>query len=128
MHGAPPYPEAAISMNKDQIVNKQFSKAFLGYDVAEVDAFLDEIVRDNDRARQELDVARLRIKMLAEELEHARGAKADKKRSGEAAAAPEAKTQERQSEAPAPENTAEETARQAGEECQQAEARDNTAT
>ncbi len=59
-------------MNKEQIVNKQFTRAALGYDMAEVDSFLDEIIRDYDVTRQELEVARLRVKMLVEELEHVR--------------------------------------------------------
>lgn len=57
-------------MDKDTIINKHFQRAFLGYDVEEVDAFLDEVIRDMDRREQELGVARLRIKILLEELEN----------------------------------------------------------
>jgi DivIVA domain-containing protein len=57
-------------MDKDTIINKHFQRAFLGYDVEEVDAFLDEVIRDLDRRKQELGVARLRIKILLEELEN----------------------------------------------------------
>ena len=56
-------------MNKDTIVNKHFQRSFPGYDVEEVDAFLDEIVRDMDRREQELGILKLRIKILLEELE-----------------------------------------------------------
>lgn len=55
-------------MNRDVIINKTFTRAFLGYDAGEVDSFLDEVIREFDRIKQELDVARLRNKMLLEEL------------------------------------------------------------
>lgn len=56
-------------MHRDWIINKQFSKAFLGYDVEEVDAFLDEIVRQLDVMTQQAEVDSLRIKHLLEELD-----------------------------------------------------------
>ncbi len=56
-------------MDKQKIINKHFQRSFLGYDVEEVDAFLDEIIRDMERAEQEMGIARLRIRMLLEELE-----------------------------------------------------------
>lgn len=59
----------------EEIINKQFSRAFWGYDIGEVDAFLDEIVRANERAEQELEIAQLRIKMLLDELGHYTGKK-----------------------------------------------------
>ncbi len=59
-------------MDREKIINKHFHRAFLGYDAEEVDAFLDEILREMDRADQELGIARLRIRILLEELE-ARG-------------------------------------------------------
>ena len=47
-------------MNRDVIINKTFTRAFFGYDAGEVDSFLDEVIREFDRIKQELDVARLR--------------------------------------------------------------------
>ncbi|HOF99532.1 MAG: Cell cycle protein GpsB [Firmicutes bacterium ADurb.Bin248] len=55
-------------MDKEKIVNKRFRRSFLGYDIEEVDAFLDDIIREFDRRDQEAGVARLRIRMLLEEL------------------------------------------------------------
>lgn len=63
----------------EEIINKQFSRAFWGYDIGEVDTFLDEIVRANERAEQELEIAQLRIRMLLEELEHYTGKREDAK-------------------------------------------------
>lgn len=56
-------------MDQSYLINKRLRRAFLGYDVEEVDAFIDEIIRDMDRREQELGVARLRIRILLEELE-----------------------------------------------------------
>ncbi|HWQ58778.1 MAG TPA: DivIVA domain-containing protein [Clostridia bacterium] len=55
-------------MDKKKIIDKDFQRSFLGYDVEEVDAFLDEIIRDMDRQEQEMGVLRLRVRMLLEEL------------------------------------------------------------
>lgn len=66
-------------MNRDVIINKTFTCAFLGYDAGEVDSFLDEVIREFDRIKQELDVARLRNKMLLEELERFRESTAEQK-------------------------------------------------
>lgn len=66
-------------MNRDVIINKTFTRAFLGYDAGEVDSFLDEVIREFDRMKQELDVARLRNKMLLEELERFRESTAEQK-------------------------------------------------
>lgn len=57
-------------MDKERIINQHFHRSILGYDVEEVDAFLDEIIREMDRREQELGIARLRIKILLEELEN----------------------------------------------------------
>ncbi len=62
-------PYKGMSMDKQKIINKHFSRAIMGYDVEEVDAFLDELIRDMDRADQELGVAKLRIRMLLGELQ-----------------------------------------------------------
>lgn len=55
-------------MQIQEIVNRKFSRAFQGYDIGEVDAFLDEIIRDMERMEQELQLLELRNKMLLEEL------------------------------------------------------------
>ena len=55
-------------MQAKEIIAHQFSRSFRGYDIAEVDAFLDEIVRDQERIEQELQLLELRNKMLLEEL------------------------------------------------------------
>ena len=52
-------------MQIQEIVNRKFSRAFQGYDIGEVDAFLDEIIRDMERMEQELQLLELRNKMLA---------------------------------------------------------------
>ena len=62
-------------IKSEEIINRQFSRAFWGYDIGEVDEFLDEMIRGNERAEQELEIAQLRIKMLLEELEHYTGKK-----------------------------------------------------
>ena len=46
-------------MNKDDIIKKEFSHSFWGYDVIEVDLFLDEVIRELDRLRNELDIMAL---------------------------------------------------------------------
>ena len=43
-------------MQIQEIVNRKFSRAFQGYDIGEVDAFLDEIIRDMERMEQELQL------------------------------------------------------------------------
>ena len=90
-------------MNRDVIINKTFTRAFFGYDAGEVDSFLDEVIREFDRIKQELDVARLRNKMLLEELERFHESAAEQKReqaesTANAQAAPEAEAAEPESE------------------------------
>ena len=51
-------------IKSEEIINRQFSRAFWGYDIGEVDEFLDEIIRGNERAEQELEIAQLRICLL----------------------------------------------------------------
>ena len=58
-------------MQIQEIVNRKFSRAFQCYDIGEVDAFLDEIIRDIERMEQELQLLELRNKMLLEELARA---------------------------------------------------------
>ena len=55
-------------MQAKDIIDHKFSRAFRGYDIGEVDAFLDEIIRDQERMEQELQLLELRNKMLLEEL------------------------------------------------------------
>ena len=44
-------------MKRIELINKKFPHAFWGYDVTEVDLFLDEIIREFDRLHNELDIA-----------------------------------------------------------------------
>lgn len=55
-------------MQAEEIIKRRFSRAFRGYDIGEVDAFLDEILRDQERVEQEMQLLELRNKMLLEEL------------------------------------------------------------
>ncbi len=71
-------------LKAQEIVNKQFSRAFWGYDIGEVDEFLDDIVRMSEVMEQELELAQLRIKMLLEEIKQYTGKEAE----AEAAAVP----------------------------------------
>lgn len=89
-------------MNRDTIINKAFTRAFLGYDAGEVDSFLDEIVREFDRVKQELDVARLRNKMLLDELERFR----NEEKAEKAAAAAQTAAAEEDNAATQPEGAA----------------------
>ena len=90
-------------MNRDVIINKTFTRAFLGYDAGEVDSFLDEVIREFDRMKQELDVARLRNKMLLEELERFRESAAEQKREqAESTANAQAEPGQEQTAAPNP--------------------------
>ena len=59
-------------IDKSKIANKKFNRSILGYDIAEVDTFLDELIREIDRSEQEAGVLRLRVKMLLDELEHSK--------------------------------------------------------
>lgn len=44
-------------MNRDEIVNKRFSHSLLGYNMAEVDEFIDEITCELDDLAQRLENA-----------------------------------------------------------------------
>lgn len=55
-------------MDKNEIVKKQFSRAFRGYDIVEVDAFLDEIIREFDRYGREKELLQLKIEGLEAQL------------------------------------------------------------
>ena len=47
-------------MNRNDIIKRKFSHAFFGYDVTDVDLFLDEIIREMDRVHNELDIETLK--------------------------------------------------------------------
>ena len=53
-----------IPMKKEDILNKKFRRAFRGYDMQEVDAFLDEIIADSQKQQAEHDLMIQRIKAL----------------------------------------------------------------
>ena len=46
-------------MNKNDIIKKDFSHSFWGYDIIEVDLFLDEVIRELERLHNELDIMAL---------------------------------------------------------------------
>ena len=56
-------------MKTQDIIQKQFSRAFRGYEIGEVDAFLDEIIRDAERTEQDMQLMKLKNKMLQEQLD-----------------------------------------------------------
>ncbi|MDR0840971.1 MAG: DivIVA domain-containing protein [Christensenellaceae bacterium] len=62
-------------MRTDEIINYKFSRAFRGYDIIEVDALLDEIVRSQERMEQDVRLLELRNDMLLEELARLRVAR-----------------------------------------------------
>ena len=66
-------------MKTQEIIEKKFSRAFRGYDVGEVDAFLDEIIRDLERAEQDMKLMKLKNKMLQEQLDKLTCPKAEPK-------------------------------------------------
>lgn len=55
-------------MNITDIANRKFSRAVMGYNISEVDAFLDEIAKDLERREQDLKLLELRNEMLIERL------------------------------------------------------------
>lgn len=55
-------------MTNDEIIQKNFSRAFRGYDIQEVDAFLDEIVRELELREQAYQMLGMRVKMLTDEV------------------------------------------------------------
>ncbi len=79
-------------MEREEIINKKFPHAFWGYDVTEVDLFLDEIIREMDRLHNELDIAeftaeaaRQREEKLKEKLALLSGERDTEASAGEAA-------------------------------------------
>ncbi len=55
-------------MKISDIANRKFSQAFMGYNISEVDAFLDEIAKDIERREQDVKLLELRNEMLIERL------------------------------------------------------------
>lgn len=47
-------------MNRNDIIKRKFPHAFFGYDVEDVDLFLDEVIREMDRIHNELDIETLK--------------------------------------------------------------------
>lgn len=56
-------------MFKQEIIDKKFSRAFQGYDIAEVDYFLDELYRELSFRDREEAALQEQIRELREELE-----------------------------------------------------------
>ena len=52
--------EKENSMNRNDIIKRKFSHSFFGYDVEDVDLFLDEVIREMDRIHNELDIETLK--------------------------------------------------------------------
>lgn len=55
-------------MQKEAIVRQMFSRAFQGYDIAEVDLFLDEVYRTLEIAERERELLELRVEYLTASL------------------------------------------------------------
>lgn len=55
-------------MTIKDIASRRFSRAIMGYDIREVDEFLDEIAKDLERREQELKMLQLRNELLIERL------------------------------------------------------------
>ncbi|OQB25302.1 MAG: Septum site-determining protein DivIVA [Firmicutes bacterium ADurb.Bin182] len=56
-------------MNVNDIINKHFSRVFRGYDIQEVDAFLDEIIEDYEAFEKNNELMIMRINALLDEIE-----------------------------------------------------------
>lgn len=57
-------------MKREDVISKHFNRAFMGYDMLEVDAFLDDVIRDIEHLEDALADAQLRAKVLADELDY----------------------------------------------------------
>ena len=55
-------------MKISDIIEKQFNRAFWGYDIVEVDQFLDEIVKEFEHMEQENKLLELRNQMLLDRM------------------------------------------------------------
>ena len=56
-------------LRADDIVSARFTKVFRGYDIQEVDLFLDEVIETLDELEEERDTLLFRLEALLEELE-----------------------------------------------------------
>ncbi len=56
-------------MRADDIVRQRFTKVFRGYDVQEVDLFLDEVIRTLDDMERERNLLLSRMEALLNELD-----------------------------------------------------------
>lgn len=56
-------------MRADDIVKARFTKAFRGYDMQEVDQFLDEVIETLDALEEERDLLLARMEALLAQLE-----------------------------------------------------------
>jgi len=56
-------------LRADDIVNARFTKVFRGYDIQEVDLFLDEVIDTMDALEEERDTLLSQMEALLEELE-----------------------------------------------------------
>ncbi|MCL2672428.1 MAG: DivIVA domain-containing protein [Clostridiales bacterium] len=52
-----------------EIANKNFRRAFIGYDMEQVDAFLDEILAELDRMQQERHELRERLDAMQDTMQ-----------------------------------------------------------
>ena len=68
-------------MRADDIVRQRFTKVFRGYDVQEVDLFLDEVIRSMDTLEKERNQLLARLEMLLRELDRAEQALAARQES-----------------------------------------------
>lgn len=60
-------------MNRNDIIKRKFSHSFFGYDVEDVDLFLDEVIRELDRIHNELDIEQLKAEAARQREEKLRG-------------------------------------------------------
>ncbi len=57
-------------MKADDIVKRRFTKVFRGYDVEEVDLFLDEVIRALETLEAERDHLSARVEALLSKVSH----------------------------------------------------------
>lgn len=55
-------------MKPNDIIEKQFNRVFWGYDIIEVDRFLDEVSKELERMGQENKLLELRNQMLLDRM------------------------------------------------------------
>lgn len=55
-------------MTIDEILNKKFNRAISGYNIIEVDSFLDEIVKEVEQRENENNHLEARVKVLQDEI------------------------------------------------------------